>query len=105
MNIPVFAFILLAFLAPDAYADGDSVKGTTFYGEHCDLCGDYGYCNRRVTFEEAVHALRAHYSKRGLRVLILRQKERFLEAEIYNEGTRVDRVLLDLKTGRIRSMY
>lgn len=105
MKSLVSGFILFPFIALSAYAEGDIRKGPTFYGEHCDLCGEYGYCNRMPSHKEAVNALRSHYEKRGLRVLILRQKERFLEAEIYNGGTRVDRVLLDLKTGRIRSMY
>jgi len=66
------------------------------------LCGDYGYCARTPTHKEAVNALKSYYEKRGLRVLVLKQKDRFLEAEVYRNG---NIILLDLKTGRIRSIY
>ena len=101
----IYTVILLLTLASNVYAGMHTEKGTTVYGEHCELCGEYGYCSRTPTHREAVDALRSYYEKRGMRVLVLKQKERFLEAEVYRDGTKVDSILLDLKTGRIRSIY
>ena len=69
------------------------------------MCGEYGYCSRTPTHREAVNALTSYYVRRGFRVFVIRQKDRFLEAEIYRDRNRVDRILLDLRTGRIRSVY
>ncbi len=101
----ISAFILVIFLAPHVYAQADTKRGIQSYGDHCELCGEYGYCNRQASHKEAVIALRSYYEKRGLRVRVVKQKDRFLEAEVYNDGAKVDSILLDLKTGRIRSIY
>lgn len=101
----IFILILLIFVASYASAESGAGKGIVPYGEHCELCGEYAYCSRMPTHKEAVNALKSHYEKRRLRVIVLKQRERFLEAEIYNNGTMIDRILLDLRTGRIRSIY
>ncbi len=75
------------------------------YGEECPLCGEYGYCSKPPTHDEVVAALEAHFGKQGLSVVILKPRDRFLEVGVYRNGKLVDRVLLDLKTGRIRSIY
>ena len=105
MHRLIIVLVVLMFVAPYVYAESDAGRGIVPYGEHCQLCGEYAYCTRTPSQKEAVNALSSYYEKRGHRVIILRQKERFLEAEIYRNGKLVDRVLLDLRTGRIRSTY
>lgn len=98
--------LMLPFLLfQNAYAADPSGRGITPYGDTCDLCGDYGYCGREPTHREVVGALRSYYGKRGMEALVREPKGRFVEVEIYKNGRTVDRVLLDLKTGRIRSVY
>jgi 2-phospho-L-lactate transferase/gluconeogenesis factor (CofD/UPF0052 family) len=92
-------------LSSNVYAESLREKETTPYGDNCPLCGEYGYCSNQPTHEEAANALKSYFGKRGLRVIVLKQKDRFLEVEVYRNGTPVDRVILDLRTGRIRSMY
>lgn len=99
------AAVLLVVLAPVVYAGDDQRGGAVFYIDQCQLCGEYGYCDKTPTQSEAVSALQSHFREKGLRVLVIRRKERFLEAEIYRGGHFRDRVILDLRTGRIRSVY
>ena len=99
------AAVLLIVFAPVSYAANDQRNGAIFYGDQCQLCGEYGYCSKTPTQSEAVSALSSHFGKRGFRVIVIRRKERFLEAEIYKDGNVRDRVILDLRTGRIRSVY
>jgi len=101
----VLVLILFMFLASPLFAESDATRGITSYGEHCQLCGEYGYCKTQPAHKDVVNALSSHYEKRRLRVLVLKQKDRFLEAEIYKNGAVIDRILLDLRTGRIRSIY
>jgi hypothetical protein len=105
MRRVVSVLVFLIFVVSYAYAENNAGRGIISYGDNCQLCGEYAYCNRTPTHREAVNALSLYYEKRGHRVIVLRQKERFLEAEIYKNGHMVDRVLLDLRTGRIRSTY
>ncbi|HYA26500.1 MAG TPA: hypothetical protein VEE82_00740 [Thermodesulfovibrionales bacterium] len=105
MKKVVAVLLLIVLVTSGAYAETLLKKGIVFYGDQCQLCGEYGYCSRIPTHREAVNALISYYSKRGFRVIVIRQKERFLEAEIYKDNDSVDRVLLDIKTGRMRSLY
>jgi hypothetical protein len=94
-----------SFLSSHVRAESLHEKETVPYGDNCPLCGEYGYCSKPPTHEEAANALKSYFGKRGLNVMVLKQKDRFLEVEVYRNGTLVDRVLLDLRTGRIRSIY
>lgn len=93
-----------AHLSYYVYAQ-NNVEKVTPYGEKCPVCGEYGYCIKPLTREEAMNSLKSHYGKKGFTVILLEPRHRFLEVGIYRNGTLVDRVLLDLKTGRMRSMY
>ncbi len=77
----------------------------TPYGDYCPLCGDYGYCRKQPTKKEVSQALNDYYLKKGLKASITRQFERFVEAEVYRKNFLVDRVLIDIRTGRMRSIY
>lgn len=92
-------------LSSGVHVKGHDEKDTAPYGDNSPLCGEYGYCGKPPTQEEAANALKSYFEKRGLRVMVLKQKGRFFEVEVYRNGTLVDRVLLDLRTGRIRSIY
>jgi len=100
----VFVFILLASLLSGAYSKS-SGNEITPYGAYCPLCGDYGYCKKQPTKKEIINALNLYYSKKGLRAVLIKQDGRFAEAEVYKKGSLVDRILIDSKTGRMRSIY
>lgn len=100
----IFVFILFVSLLSGAYSKslGDEI---TPYGTYCPLCGEYGYCTKQPTKKEITNALKSYYSKKGLRVVLIKQDGRFAEAEVYKDRKLVDRILLDCRTGRIRSIY
>ncbi len=102
----VMSFILVSFatVSNDAYAE-DKPEKITPYGEDCPLCGEYGYCSKQPTREEAVEALKLYFGRKGLNIIILKPRDRFLEIGVYRNGNLVDRVLVDLRTGRMRSVY
>jgi hypothetical protein len=93
-------FLVLAFIlfAPGVYA-GD---GVTPFGASCPPCDTYGYCRRQLTYTEAVQNLEAYYAQKGLKVSIVRQFGRFVEANIYRNGAVVEKIIVDRRTGRIR---
>jgi len=99
-----FFFILLALfvVVPMVYAEEDS---STPFGASCPLCDTYGYCQKPLTYTQAVHNLKAYYARKRLNVIIVKQFGRFLEADVYKEGKMVEKVILDRRTGRIRSIY
>lgn len=100
MNKWLIPALLFAFSTAAAYAEDD----VTPYGDNCPLCGDYGYCDKQPSHKEAVTALKSYYGKKGLNVVVKKSEGRFVEAVVYRDGTVVDRILLDVMTGRIRSI-
>lgn len=77
----------------------------TPYGDYCRDCTTYGTCKVTLTPREAVTALRGYYQERGYRLGTVHHRGRFIEADVYKDGAKVDRVLFDRKSGRLRSVY
>ncbi|MDA8433306.1 MAG: hypothetical protein M0Z60_10150 [Nitrospiraceae bacterium] len=96
------ALFLLLTLAPRVFAGDESV---TPYGDYCKDCTIYGTCKEIITPREAVIALERYYRLKGYRVGTIYHKGRFIEADIFKDNRRVDKVLFDRKTGRVRSIY
>lgn len=80
-------------------------RGTTPYGDYCRECSHYGVCKEALPPGEAVKAIDNYYRERGFNVGSVQHKGRFIEAEIYKNSRQVDKVLLDRKSGRLRSIY
>lgn len=80
-------------------------KGITAYGVSCPICVPYGYCSKQPTYKEAGNALKSYYKKKGLTVSVTKEEGRLIEADVYKDREIVDRILLDCKTGKIRSIY
>lgn len=83
----------------------NNIENATPYGEKCTLCGEYGYCSKIPSYNEAINALQSYYGQKGMNVIVLRQRGRFMEVEVYRNKIMVDRIILDLRTGRLRSAY
>ncbi len=97
-----FVIILVFSISFIAYAEENNV---TPYGDYCRDCTIYGTCKEIIPPRVAVIALERYYMERGYRVGTIYHKGRFIEAEIYKNNRRVDMVLFDRKTGRLRSIY
>ena len=80
-------------------------KNITPYGDYCKDCAAYGACKDALSLDESVKSLSRYYDERGLRVGAIQHKGRFIVADIYKENKQVDRVLFDMKSGRLRSIY
>jgi hypothetical protein len=102
MSKVVFLVLAILLLAPGAYA-GEG--GVTPFGASCPPCDTYGYCRKQLTYTEAVQNLEAYYAQRGFRISIVRQFGRFLEANIFRNGTFVQKIIVDRRTGRIRPVH
>lgn len=100
----IYLGIVLIFLLSVSVYAGD--RHVTPYGDYCRDCSHYGACKEVLPPREAVKAMDKYYRERGYSVGSVNQKGRFMEADIYNKDNKqVDKVLLDRKTGRLRSTY
>ena len=97
------AFIAALFLSASVSA-GAGTDMVTPYGDYCSKCTTYGTCKAPLPPVEAISAIKQYYMDRGYQVGHVRHKGRFIEAEIYDGNKRIDKVLFDRKTGRIRSV-
>lgn len=92
----------ISVLIPAAYAF-ERHYGYYPYGESGRRYGE-----RRVVAhsQEARRLLRDYFSGRDVRIGDIRERPLFFEADIRDRrGTLVDKVIIDRRTGRIRSMY
>jgi hypothetical protein len=75
------------------------------YGDYAQWCTVYGTRTNDIGPKEAEQVIERYFASKGLRVTNINHKGRFIEAEIYKDGRRLDVILFDRKTGRIRSTY
>ncbi|HXX58179.1 MAG TPA: hypothetical protein VEI96_09290 [Thermodesulfovibrionales bacterium] len=94
--------VFLIVVAGVAYGGG---MGVIPYGDYCQYCSAYGICKGDLEPREAEKAIEGYFGSKGLRVVHIRHRERFVEVEIYKDNKMVDKILFDRKTGRIRSTY
>ena len=97
-------YFLITVVPLPVHAENHPAQTITPHEERCPMCGAYGYCKEQPTHEEAVNVLKSHYAKKGMQVVITKQDGRFIEAEVIKNKKMIDRILLDCKTGRIRSI-
>lgn len=102
MLILILCALFVVTSVPYPYAGEEQ---TTPFGAVCPACDTYGYCQKPLNYTQALHNLETYYSRKGLQVKVVKQFGRFLEANVYREGTLVERVILDRHTGRIRPIY
>jgi plasmid stability protein len=107
--------ILLTFIAaillmlpdtPVSAANGCPHK--TPYGDYCPgpHRGWYGAGKHVKTEAEARQILEEYFKGEKVVITVVREKERFFEAEIRDENKALlDVVIVDKRTGRIRSTY
>jgi len=96
--------IVLLFLIP-AQRTLAADAGITPYGDYCKECAIYGTCREVIPPREALIAIEKYYAEKGYTLGNVYYRGRFIEAEIYKDTRKVDKVIFDRKTGRLRSMY
>jgi hypothetical protein len=101
----IVAIVVCVFFLLVAASLAAADSSITPYGDYCSDCSTYGICSDVLPVSEALSALRKYYESKGYRVGAVYHKGRFIEADIYKNNKQVDKVLLDRKTGRLRSIY
>jgi len=103
----VMTLILLSILTAGLYAEEEKKaagkKPAITYGDYCE--SPYGYCDREMTMQQAHQALRVFFKKRGLHPVVRAHMGRFVKADIYDGPYLVDSIILDRRTGKMRSIY
>ncbi len=103
----ICAGLLLALCLAYPLAGSEAGERSSFatYAQAAEERG-YGAKMPVATAKEARRALEEHYRGRGFEVGKIEEKELFFEAEILDKrGRVVDKVIVDKRTGRIRSIY
>lgn len=78
------------------------------HGGYDKIAANQGYGEKRpiTDREEAKKALREHFSKKDVRIGEIREKDLIYEADILDKNNQViDKVIIDKRSGRIRSIY
>jgi hypothetical protein len=105
------AFALVGLLAAPAVAHADGCRSGWSgrpYGDYCRgrRWGRYGAKNPVKSAEEARRRLEEYYAGEDVVVGTITERELHFEAKIDNKnGEFVDRVIIDKRSGRIRSIY
>jgi len=102
------AAILIMLTGPDAYAM-NGWRGGNPYGNYCSghRWGWYGARKTVGTAEDARKILIEYFSLKGnVKIGEIRERKWFFEADVRNQdGKLIDTVIVDKRTGRIRSIY
>ncbi len=101
----VIIVLMALSLLSAANLKADDRRPVTPYGDFCPRCSRYGYCRFNLSMDEALKALKDYYKRRGLSVRVEKTMGRFLWATVLKGDKVVDRIVLDRRTGRIRSIY
>jgi hypothetical protein len=93
-------FDTYAFSESRAFAD----DGRFPYG--ASKRGKYGERRNVVTEDEAQTIVREYFTNRDLKIGKLKKKKFYFETDITDkQGRVIDRIIIDKRTGRIRSVY
>ena len=102
LAVSLFGSLSVSSLLPMADA-GDRRDGFYPYGE---FRRGYGEKRAVANSQEARRMLKDYFARRDVRIGDIRERELFFEADIRDRrGALVDKVIIDKRTGRIRSTY
>ena len=107
----VVLIVLLGLAAPtmaQAQCSDSDLHGRRPYGDYCygSDSGWYGAKRGVDSAEETKRILQDYYTDEDVTIGKIVKKENYFDAEILDRNNRiVDRVIVDRRTGRIRSIY
>jgi hypothetical protein len=119
-SLGAVAGLLLLTLLNGVAAGGNTygrLCGDRLFGPSCAYAGEegpyggsqggtYGEKQQVTTKEEAKRLLKDYFSRRDVNIGEIREKQYYFEADILDgKGKVVDKVIVDKRTGRIRSIY
>lgn len=116
--IRIFILFIVSFLfllnpqialGDDLCQDCPKWHGRSPYGDYCKghRWGWYGSKRRVKDIKEAEKIIKEFFSSyKDIKIMIVRERRHFFEAEIRdNRNNLIDIVIVDKRTGRIRSIY
>ncbi|MEJ2695062.1 MAG: hypothetical protein P8013_00275 [Candidatus Sulfobium sp.] len=115
----IAGFLLLGLLngiASDGITPGLLCRGGGFFGTSNAYAGEgpyggsqggtYGEKQQVTTKKEARKLLQDYFSKKDVTIGEIREKQYYFEADVLDSrGKVIDKVIVDKRTGRIRSIY
>jgi len=101
----VFLAILFLMMTASLLSAAQEGEVIILYGDYAQWCTVYGTRTKDIGPREAEQVIEKYFASKGLRATNLNHKGRYIEAEIYRNDRRLDVILFDRKTGRIRSTY
>lgn len=97
-SLSVIAVIILLYSSAEAMPKKHAMPfGATCYDT-------YGANNSERSLSGAMIAVRRYFAHRGYKVKLLEHNTRFLKVEISRDTNVVDVIIVDIKSGRMRSL-
>jgi hypothetical protein len=99
----IIVMAIAVLLLPVSYAHAMRAQSAFMYGKSC--YSPYGYSKKNINVMESMEIIGRYFADRGLEVKMLKHDRRFVHVEVYKGDEKVDRIIVDVKTGRMRSVY
>ncbi len=100
----IFSSGLIFLNVYGAFAFSGHNKVTPF-GDYCSRMSHYGKNKSIIDLKHSEEALKHYYKEKGLDIVIVSSKGRFIKVKIMDEYNLVDIIIFDRQTGRVRSVY
>ena len=98
-----FGIMILMTLCGIAFAEEGASRRIVIYGECCG--SPYGICKKQLEVSEAIETVQLYFKERGYDIDVVDVRGRFMRIIVFKNGRPADVVIMDRKTGRIRSIY
>ncbi|MDA8088120.1 MAG: hypothetical protein M0Z75_15655 [Nitrospiraceae bacterium] len=100
-------FSIIAILGISSVTHAQEIRSHIFIFYYGNCCGAaYGICKNVMTEQQAERSLQEYFAKHGYKAVIKGQiGHHFIKADIFSGKSYVDTVILDMRTGKIRSIY
>mgnify|MGYP006891167341 FL=1 len=104
--LPLIILLITAIVLPDSHADAMNGWWEGPYGDYCPMWGSYGARKIVKTAKEAKKILQEYFKNEPIAIGNIKEREYFFEADIKDKNNNlIDVVIVDKRTGRIRSIY
>lgn len=103
--LSILVIIVSLFIFGSSVYASEAGKTVIPYGDFCTKMNRYGVHAEMMDHQASAHALHHYFHKKGVGVRIIERGDRFIKAQIMDEGRVIDTILFDRRTGRMRSIY
>lgn len=104
LSITILTAILLLTSLTDSYSFHRG-KDTRPYGDYCTSTSHYGHRQGTMSKEKSEESLKHYYSDKGLDIVIINNRGKFIRALVKDGDATVDIIIFDRRSGRLRSVH